>query len=267
MPDTSGDANRLCKYCIGFSRSHQININQPNKINTIYSNEVKEKMWSLPVNELFMVGRNSAAKLNSLGIYTIGDLATFDKQILTNTFKKFGVQMWEYANGIDNTEISGEIREYRGIGNSITTVTDVDNRNIAHKNILSICEFVCKRLRKEGMYTECVSVSIKTNNFETISHQRKLTIPTDITNEIYKIAIELFDEIWKGQKLRNFGVRLDKLTKKENEQINLFSNIEQNEKRKKLDKVLDNTRNKYGNNSIKRASLLDSDITKLIGKE
>lgn len=242
-------------------------LEKPNKINTIYSNEIKEKMWNLPVNELFMVGRHSVGKLHSLGIYKIGELATFDKQILINTFKKFGIQMWEYANGIDDTEINGEEREYKGIGNSITTVTDIDNKDIAHKNILSLCEYVCRRLRKEGMYTQCISVSIKTNNFETISHQRKLSIPTDITKEIYIIAVELFNEIWKGQKLRSFGVRLDKLTKKENEQINLFSNMQENEKRKKMDKVLDNTRSKFGNNIIKRASLLETDITKLIGKE
>ena len=198
-------------------------LEKPNKINTIYLNEIESKMWNLPVEELFMIGRRTVPELHKLNIYTIKDLAKFDKEILKKKFGKFGEQMFNFANGIDNSKINTEYTDYKGIGNSMTTNVDIKNREIAYKYLLSISECVAKRLRNEKMYTQCINVHIKDNNFQVISHQRKLNNKISNTNEIYIIVKELFDEIWQGQSIRSFGIRLDKLSKEEDNQLSFFT--------------------------------------------
>lgn len=237
-------------------------LEKPNKINTIYTNEIQDKMWRLPIEDLFMVGRRTVPELKKMSIYTIGDLAKYDKRILKARFKKFGEQMYNYANGIDDANIEG-YKGYKGLGNSITTSVDIRDRKEAYKIILSIAECVGKRLRNENMYTQCISVSIKNSNFETMSHQLKLNTKTNSTKQIYEIAKKLFDEIWKGQSIRSFGIRLDKLTNYEDNQLSLFDDIK-DEKKIKLDKVIDNTRNKYGDTSLQRAIFLNTNIDPIL---
>ena len=242
-------------------------LQKPNKIITIWKSEIESKMWSLPVQELFMVGRKSIPKLNNLNIYKIGDLANANKALLVKVFGKMGEQMYNYANGIDDSVVNGERHEYKGIGNSITTNVNITDINIANNVILSICEYVCKRLRDEGMYTKCVNVHIKNSNFIVTSHQRKLKTSTNVTNQIYDVAKQLLEEIWKGEPIRSFGVRLDDLTKYCDNQVSLFDNIQKVDKKSKLDMVIDKTRNKYGNSSIKRAVFIDSSVPHILPKE
>ncbi len=239
---------------------------KPNKVSTIFLNEIEKKMWPLPVEDLFMIGRRTVPELNKLNIYKIEDLAKFDKEILKRKFGKFGIQMWEFANGIDNSEIDNKYTEYKGIGNSLTTNVDIKNKDVAYKYLLSISECVSKRLRNEGMFTQCINVHIKDNNFEVVSHQRKLSNKIDNTNEIYKIAKELFDEMWKGQSIRSFGIRLDKLSKEEDNQLSFFMQDKKN-KNKKLDEIIDKTRNKFGNDTIKRAVFLNDDIDPILNNK
>ena len=242
-------------------------LQKPNKIITIWKKEIEQKMWNLPVQDLFMVGRKSIPKLNNLNIYTIGDLANCNKSLLIKIFGKMGEQMYNYANGIDYSCVNGEKHEYKGIGNSITTSVNISDINIANNIMLSICEYVCKRLRDEQMYTKCVNIHIKNSNFIVKSHQRKMKASTNLTVEIYDIAKQLLEEIWNGEPIRSFGVRLDELTKYSDNQINLFEDVHKNEKRTKLDEVIDRTRRKYGNESIKRAVFIDNDIPHMLPKE
>ena len=78
---------------------------KPDRVHTLYEEEISTKMWQLPVSELFMLGRKTIPKLYNMRIKTIGDLAKTDKQILIKKFGKHGLMMWEYANGIDNSEV------------------------------------------------------------------------------------------------------------------------------------------------------------------
>ena len=242
-------------------------LEKPNKICTIYKNEIKDKMWILPIEELFMTGRKSVPKLHNLNIFTIGDLANFDLKILKKTFGKMGMQMYEYANGIDDSEVDNSRQEYKGIGNSITTNVDILNKSIAYNILLSISELVGKRLRAENKYTNVINVQLKSADFVTQSHQRKLLNSTNITKEIYNVAKELFDEFWNGQPIRSFGIRLDELQDDKDGQISFLADERLKEKSNKLDKVIDNTRNKYGNNIIKRAVFLDNVIPNMLNKE
>lgn len=225
---------------------------KPDKIHTLWTDEIKTKMWPLKVSELLMVGRKSIPKLEKMGIRTIGDLANFDKGTIYKTFGKFGKTIWEYANGIDNSPVNYIEEKPKGIGNSITVPHDISNINEINRILLKLTEQVTYRLRKENMIANVVNVQIKDSNFRVFSHQRKLDTATSSTKIIYEQAKKLMQELYlKGTKVRLIGVRVDDLLDEKDKQISLFDN-KQNEKQEKLDETLDKLKEKYGINTIKR---------------
>ena len=225
---------------------------KPDKIHTLWTDEIKTKMWPLKVSELLMVGRKSIPKLEKMGIRTIGDLANFDKETIYKTFGKFGKTIWEYANGIDNSPVNYIEEKPKGIGNSITVPHDISNINEINRILLKLTEQVTYRLRKENMIANVVNVQIKDSNFRVFSHQRKLDTATSSTKIIYEQAKKLMQELYlKGTKVRLIGVRVDDLLDEKDKQISLFDN-KQNEKQEKLDETLDKLKDKYGINFIKR---------------
>ena len=120
---------------------------KPDKIHTLFQNEIPHKMWPLPVSELFMTGKASVKRLRELGIFTIGDLAHTDVSFLIREFKSQGKRMWEYANGIDDTPVDSGERDVKGVGNSVTLGQDVSSSKEAKVTLLSLAESVSKRLR------------------------------------------------------------------------------------------------------------------------
>ena len=232
---------------------------KPDKIHTLYESEIKEKMWPLPIADLFMLGRKTVPKLNNMQIKTIGELAKTDKFIIQNKFGKHGIMMWEYANGIDNTEVKYIKEKPKGIGNSITLPEDINNIEKLEEILLAVVEQVTYRLRRQKMLAKVVNVQLRNKNFVDISHQKKLPNLTDSTKEIYQNAKELLEQMYiKGNEIRLIGLRLDNLTDKEEMQINLFDKKE-NEKQKKIDQTIDKLKEKYGYNSITRAGKIGVD--------
>ena len=229
---------------------------KPNKVHTLFIGEIKTKMWPLPVGDLFMVGRKSSEKLELLGIKTIGDLAKADINFLKKYFKSFGITMWEYANGIDNSKVINEYENNKCISVSETFEVDVDNVTRIKKILLEQTEKVTKLLRKQNCYTKTVAITIRTYDFKNFSKQIKLNNATDITNEIYEHIEKLFDNFWDGTKIRNIGVRLSNFTDKCERQLSLFETY--NDKEHELQKTLDNINEKFGDNLIITAGLLKS---------
>ncbi len=228
---------------------------KPDKIHTLYPEEIQKKMWNLPIGELFMVGRKSVPKLSLLGIITIGDLAKYDKKIIVKRLGKFGEMIWNYSNGIDYEEVHHETELPKGIGNSVTLPKDCNNIDELNKILLALSEKVSYRLRSYSLKATVINVQIKTNEFITYSHQIKISIPTDNTKEIYTIAKKLLKQLYKNQAIRLVGVRVDNLTDGKQEQINLF---EKNHlKLNNLDKTIDKIKDKYGYNSITLAGKMD----------
>ncbi len=225
---------------------------KPDKIHTLWKDEIPSKMWTLKVSELLMVGKKSIPKLEKMGIKTIGDLAKYDEQLLYKSFGKFGKMIWEYANGIDNTPVNFQKERPKGIGNSTTLPVDCNNRQKIDKILLELTEQVTYRLRKEKMLANVVNVQMKDKDFKVFSHQRKLDEPTSSTKIIYKEVKRLTDELYLGQSIRLLGVRVDNLIE-EVRQMSLFDN-KQNEKQEKIDNAVDKIKDKYGYNSIKRAN-------------
>ena len=236
-----------------------------NTVHTLFKDEMPLKMWDLPVGDLFMVGRASEAKLHKLNVHTIGELAQYDVSLLIDKLHSHGKLIYEYANGIDNSEIrKSNYLEVKGIGNSTTIAYDIETIEEALKILLSLTESVAMRLRESNSLCGLVVVSIKTNEFTYYSHQKPLNNFTDSTNIIFEGIKEAFKEGWKGEKIRQLGVRVTKLCANSYCQATLFD-FEITEKQRKLDKTLDALRNKYGKECVIRSTFLHSGVKPLEG--
>lgn len=225
---------------------------KPDKVHTLFKEEIPKKMWTLPISELFMVGRKSIPKLEQLGIKTIGDLAKQDETILIKKFGKHGKLMWEYANGIDESEVIYIQEQPKNIGNSITLPQDIYNINKLNEILLALSEQIAFRLRKHGLKANVISVQIRTKDFANYSHQKTLNSPTNITKEIYETSKELLLALHQNRAVRLIGIQTSKLQDKESMQLSIFEE-KTNEKQEKIENVMHELKKKYGYETITRA--------------
>jgi len=233
---------------------------KPNRIHTLFPEEIRVKMWPLPVRELFMAGRSSVEVLNKLEIRTIGELAQADPKLLELHLKSHGRTLWEFANGIGETALNAREVENKGIGNSTTLAKDAETLEDTREVLLWLAEKVGQRLRIEKQKARMISVEIRYADFRNVSHQMQLTRATQITARIYETACLLFDELWSGEPVRLLGIRTARLLDEdEPEQMNLFDmqiGQPKDEKHQKLERALDEIKEKYGKDAVKRGSLL-----------
>lgn len=232
---------------------------KPDKVHTLFPDEIREKLWPLPVGELFSVGGASEQKLKRLGIMTIGDLAQADLGTLQATLKKHGEAIWNYANGRDFSLVEAERADNKGYGNSVTLSYDVARAEEAKQVLLSLAETVGRRLRRDGAWIEVVSVTLRFFDLTNASHQCVLEHATNITDEIYQAACRLFDEFWDRTPIRLIGIQTGKVTKEgDNRQLSLFDDTDY-EKLERLDRAMDSIREKFGADAVRRASFLQKD--------
>lgn len=231
---------------------------KPDRVHTLFQSEIESKLWPLPVSDLLMVGKQSAKVLKQLNIHTIGDLARADLKLLKRYFKSQGEFMRRSANGIDDSEVESERGKHKCISVSRTLPYDHSDPVKLKKILFTQAEEVGRQLRKQKQYTKTIAVTFKNSQFESYSHQMKLYNQTNVTDEIYKTAVTLFDRAWRQDDIRNIGIRLSDLVSGKEKQISLFE-TEKDEKSDKIQEVLDQIKDKYGNNSIISASLLDKE--------
>ncbi|CUX28421.1 Y-family DNA polymerase [Clostridium sp. C105KSO13] len=235
---------------------------KPDKVHTLFPSEIKEKMWPLPVSELFFCGRATTKKLLSMGINTIGELAHTDIGLLKSNLKKQGETMWAFANGLDFSTVIAEAPAQKGYGNSTTTPFDVSDVETAQKVLLALCETVAVRLRNDNIQTQVLSVGIKSFDLRYASHQMRLKDPTNITIELYRYACSLFVESWDGKTpIRHLAVHASSLFHGDAlRQMDLFD-LTDYVRLETLDRTIDNIRHRYGNDSIKRAVFVQPSST------
>lgn len=228
---------------------------KPDKIHTLFPEEVEEKIWNLPVRRLFSVGRATERKLKELGIYTIGELARTDIKFLKSHLKKHGEVLHEYANGTAKSFLDKNSDSAKGYSNETTIPFDVEDEKSAKWILLSLSESVCQRMRVANVLGVTIAVTITYQDFTHVTHQRTILTPTNTTGIFYDVVCQLFDELWTGKPIRLLGCGASKITDTMSEQLNLFD-TERSEKLKKLDGALDTIRNKFGNGSVVRASFM-----------
>ena len=233
---------------------------KPDKTHTLFASEIREKMWPLPVGDLFLCGKSSQAVLNKLGIFTIGELANTDISILTSHLKSQGVTLWEFANGIDSSGIVTEHPDAKGIGNSTTVPKDLTDREAASRVLYALCESVSARLHKADFLAMQVTVEIKYSDFKSVSHQMGTDTPIETAKALHSVSMLLFDELWNREPIRLLGVRATKLIHPDEPyQLSIFSEgfmpvtgpePVESERDRKLDAALREIREKFGGSSI-----------------
>lgn len=241
---------------------------KPNKVHTLFPKEIEKKMWPMPVRELFLVGAVTETKLKRLGIYTIGDLANTDVNVLKRQLGKAGETIWHFANGRNADMVTPEPAENKGYSNSVTTSQDVDSKEKAHQVLLSLCETVSMRMRKDGKSGSCITIHMRTNEFRHFTHQSNLQGTTNITSELHREACRIFDEAWDRETpLRQLGVQVTGLASESYQQYDLFSGLSpiQYERKMRLDETVDSLRDKFGENIIRRAKFAKTPESHMAG--
>jgi len=238
---------------------------KPDKVHTLFPEEIERKMWPLPVSDLLFIGGSSAARLKEAHIYTIGELARADPEELKKLLgEKMSLQARSYANGIDNSPVREQPEEAKGYSNSVTLEEDVTDLETADAILLALADSVTAHMRSEGAKAGNVAVTIRYLDFKNRSHQRKLDQAIDTTKEVYETARELLRELWKDKRaLRLMSISLSNLTRDEApEQLSLFEDTQApaREKNTKMDKTVDALRTKYGADIIQRGSVLQSGV-------
>ena len=227
---------------------------KPDRVHTLFPDEIETKLWSLPVRALFSVGGSTADRLERASIRTIGQLAQCDLETVQSLVgAKLGRQIHDYANGIDDSPVTAEESESKCYSISTTLAEDITNYEDAYRVLLALSDSVASRMRADSFMCQCVSVSVRTNSFKNRSHQRKIEA-TDITSELYDVSKRLFDELWDGRTpLRLLGISLSDLTRERFVQLSLFPDEkaeEARERSRKLDRAVDDIRRRFGASTI-----------------
>lgn len=235
---------------------------KPDRVHTLFDNEIKKKMWPLPVEDLFMVGKSAASRLRDDGIKTIGELACTNIEILKRKFKSHGVLMWEFANGIDNSKVEAKRDDPKSVSSSTVLPYNYSNKKEIEKVLKILSSDVGKKLRTKHLYANSISVWIKYSNFKKVSKQ--ITIDNGISNDkdIYKYACLLLEKLWDGENyIRSLCVGVANISCNHDKQLSLFDNNTSNKqmdlKEDKLQSAIDCIRNKYGDEMIGYADVIN----------
>lgn len=232
---------------------------KPDKVHTLFPEEIPTKMWPLSVRDLLFLGKAFEKKLTEAGIRTIGDMAhVSESEIQALLGNKAGHQLHQYALGIDESPVKAKPEEAKGFSVETTFNDDIVSVEQVLPILLEQCDVVTTRMRRKGKKCTSVSVTFRTLDFKNKSHQTTLSNATDMTDEIFRNAKKLFTESWKGEPLRLIRVALTNLTDESFEQLSLFEDNEKKERHRKLDATMDEIRQKFGNDKITRASIMNS---------
>ncbi len=227
---------------------------KPDKVHTLMEEEIEEKMWPLPVEDLYMVGKQTASVLKSLKINTIGSLATTKIEVLRKHFKNQAEFLHNQANGIDNSPVESYKEKNQSISTSTTLPYDYTDQKMLEEVLLEEAEEVGRRLRNQKMYANTIGIILKNNHFITTQHQMKLQTSINKTEEIYEFSKKLLEETWQNDSIRLIGIKLSNLEEIKKDQISIFDQVEEQTKEDKVQEIIDNINNKFGHTTVTLAS-------------
>lgn len=233
---------------------------KPDAVTLINKSNYKHMVWSLPAEDLLYVGSATKKKLNSLGIFTIGQIANTPVDILKKNLGKWGQMLHSFANGNDTSTVAlyGETSPVKSIGNSTTSPRDL--KDITDVKIIMgvLADSVARRMREQGLSCVLVSITVRDNSLCSFTRQKKLLSYTDITSEILSTALALFKESYSWKKpIRSLGLSVSELTCKDSgTQLSLFEDNKKRLRQESLDKTTDALKNRFGNFIINPAVML-----------
>ena len=246
---------------------------KPDKVHTLFPNEIAEKMWPLPIGDLFGCGSKTAEKLIRVGIRTIGEASHTDPHFLRGLLgDAAGTYIYQAANGKSDSPVSDEARDVKSVSNEYTTREDITEKNWKTDGLKMLDYLTTKvsgRLAKQGLYAETIGVSVKTDDFKRHSIQTKCPDPVQSKEEIYPFARRLFEEILcgkdgmfqEGKSVRLIAVVASSLSDGSYKQMTLLealnqakNDAEKKEKKEKLDRMTALIKNKFGESAIRKGS-------------
>ena len=241
--------NKLCaKMASDFEKT--------DKVHTLLKSEIKEKLWPLPVNDLFMCGKKTSIELNKMNIYTIKDLAEYDFQKLEKKFKSQAKYLKQAAWGIDESKVEERKDKRQSISTTRTLPHDEENKEKLKEVLFVQTEDVCRQLREQNLYASTIAIIYKDKYFKSTTVQEQLENATDNTKEILKKINILFEKSYNNMPVRLIGVRLANLTKFKNTQVSIFdTEIDNDSKEESIQKTVDKINKKFGSSLIMPASI------------
>lgn len=230
-------------------------IKKPDAITVINKENYKDVVWRLPVSDMLYVGRATTKKLNALGIYNIGQLAKFSREILRQKLGKWGDYLWDYANGNDNSMVCkiGESDDVKSVGNSVTYYRDMEDAEDVKALIYMLAESVAYRMKKSCVgRAKTLHISVVDSELSHYGMQCAFMCPTNLSNEIATTAIELYLKHYSHiKKVRGVGVSVSNFVKEE--QLLIGESQQQKEKLLRLDNTIEDIRRRFGRRSVCRA--------------
>ena len=232
---------------------------KPDATTVITPDNFRQKVWSLDVSELLMIGRKTANKLKDLGISTIGDLAQTDPQILVNKFGINGRKMYDNANGNNDEEVRLYYDEHihKSVGNSTTMPKDVTNRDEVKAVVMALSEMVAVRLRRYGFVAGGIHLGVRYNDLTYWGKQCKLPLKINSASSLCDNAMQIYDSVVHPSPIRLLSVTAFDLSSGDEVVQASFFDDERSQKLSRLDKSLDEIRGKYGYNALKSGALLE----------
>lgn len=263
MKDIQDELDLWCS--IGISENKFLSkmaseMKKPLGITELWVSEIRTKLWPLKVREMYGIGKQTEKKLNNMGIFTIGDIAKCDRRVLVREFGKYGEELYELSNGIDNSSVDGRgYHENKSISRSTTLSKDTTDLEYLKDILLMLSEEVGLEARRQDYRGKNVSIVIKYSDFQTITRQNSLS-PTYLTKEIYETGVKLLKNNWDEKRpIRLIGIGIGGGLEDNSCQISLFDAVPEKvgtKREEKLEKALDIIKDKYGKDVIKRARLI-----------
>lgn len=239
---------------------------KPSGITILRLRDVPNLLWHLPCRELFGIGRKTADKLAKMSIYTIGQLAATDENLLVERFGINGVWMKRAANGMDDSPVMEEKEKNKSIGHTTTLPQNISAIDDIRRVMLNVADQVARRLRRQNLMAGTVQITVRTPEMVTYTRSQTLANVTEMTNDIYKEACKLYDRHFGDNKpVRLLGITVQNLVPKEDTavQLDLFDYEKQPQKELLL-QTMDKLRDKFGEDAIMTAGMLGDDPSTLI---
>ncbi len=226
--------------------------------------DIPTKLWPIhPLSKVWGIGPRMEVNLNRLGIYSVYDLAHYDRNKLKQKFGVIGTELWNHANGIDLSLI-GDMEKTRDKSYSHSQVLFKDyNGNNIKIIIREMVEVVAMRLHKNHVTSSLIGLGIGYSKDVggSFYHQIKLDQPTDIESVILANALMIFDKYYEGLPIRKVTISCGRLQEKSGVQLNIFDNIEKIKEQEQIDEAILEIKDKYGKNALLKASSLLNDST------
>ncbi len=235
-------------------------LKKPDAVTVISKESFKKIVWPLKAEEMIGIGRSTKTRLNKMGLNTIGDIARCDCKILETVFGKSGLEIWNNANGCNFSPVRSKTQQpaAKSFGRSMTGRYDLATTQQVANVMLYLTEKVAQSLRKNRSLATVVQISVRDEALVTKEHQKILECPTRLVDELFKNAMQLFEECWNWEsRVRSVGIRACGLVGEESSfQFSLFCDTSRYIKLEKLESQIYKIRNRYGNNAVFRCSTM-----------